>query len=728
MNAARRHEIEALLEEPAAAPPPHLLEALRGEIPPALPARASAPPAPFARSWARLAAALAACALGAYLLARQHPPAGEASPTPSPAPRVALPLAPAPPVPPAAPSEPTAPTATPATPPAVLPPPAPAASELVVNVTDGAGNPLPGATLTVGGARAPLVTDAAGRARLQVPSHQQVEVHAALEGFEAATVKSLTARAGRRATLDLQLRASPDLVTVTAESPPLDEKRIATGSTVVRWSELATIPTAATAPPAPSSATGGGAVRYRQPYGDMFFRATGTSPFVATAEDRLSTFALGVDTGSYALARRYLRDGHLPPPEAVRVEEFINAFHYGIQPSTGDDFTLGAEAGPSPFSTSRLHRLVRVTVAARTLSAAARRPANLTFVVDVSGSMAQENRLGLVKRSLALLLDELRPEDRVALVVFGTNARVVLEPTSDRAALATAIGALETEGATNTEEGLRLGFDLARRAFRPEAVNRILLCSDGVANVGATGPESILARIGEEAKRGIQLSTVGFGMGNYNDALMERLADEGDGTYAYVDAFAEARKIFVESLTGTLATVAFDAKAQVEWNPRVVERYRLLGYENREVADEKFRDDAVDAGEVGAGHVVTALYEVQLAHGPRPWDRLGAVRVRYRPATAEGTRAAAREVALPLGAPTRAGAGDGSPAQRLAAVVAEFAEMLKRTYWTRGHSFDRLAATARALAPIAGHEAELAELRELIAQASAVVARSPARR
>ena len=215
-------------------------------------------------------------------------------------------------------------------------------------------------------------------------------------------------------------------------------------------------------------------------------------------------------------------------------------------------------------------------------------------------------------------------------MVYGSRGRVLLEPSGDLEAIRRAIDRLTPGGSTNAEEGLLLGYELARRHFRPESINRLVLCSDGVANVGRTGPESILARVEREAGDGIELTTVGFGMGNYNDVLMEQLADRGDGNYAYVDTLDEARRIFVENLTGTLQTIASDAKIQVEFDPEAVSRYRLLGYENRDVADQHFRDDTVDAGEIGAGHRVTALYEIKLADEPRRRGPLAEVRLRYR--------------------------------------------------------------------------------------------------
>ncbi|HWN44435.1 MAG TPA: von Willebrand factor type A domain-containing protein, partial [Thermoanaerobaculia bacterium] len=308
--------------------------------------------------------------------------------------------------------------------------------------------------------------------------------------------------------------------------------------------------------------TGGDAEPNDEAYGDTFYRSAGVNPFVDTDEDRLSTFGLDVDTASYTVTRRYLGDGNLPVPESVRVEEFVNFFHYGDEPPTRDDFAIRAEGAPTPFA-GEGYRLLRFNIRGREIRPEDRKPAVLTFVVDVSGSMQVENRLGLVKSSLGLLLDRLKPTDKVGLVVYGDEARVVLEPTHDLSRVRAAVDSLQIDGSTNAEAGLLLGYDMANRYFRPEGNNRILLCSDGVANVGNTGPGSILERIGKEARRGIELTTLGFGMGNYNDHLMEQLANKGDGRYAYLDTLEEARRVLVEELEGTLETIAKDAKVQV---------------------------------------------------------------------------------------------------------------------------------------------------------------------
>jgi Ca-activated chloride channel family protein len=429
-----------------------------------------------------------------------------------------------------------------------------------------------------------------------------------------------------------------------------------------------------------------------QAYGDVFFESAGVNPFIDTEDDRLSTFGLDVDTGSYTVARRYLRDGHLPPREAVRVEEFVNYFSYGDPPPARGDFALRAEGAPSPFAAGPQYRLLRFNLRAREVDAENRKPAVLTFVVDVSGSMNQENRLGLVKQALSLLLGQLHGSDKVGLVIYGDRGQVLLEPSSDREAIQRAIDRLAPGGSTNAEEGLALAYDVAGRAFRPGAINRIILCTDGVANVGNTGPESILARIGREARRGIELTSLGFGMGNYNDALLEQLADKGDGRYAYIDDLDEARRVLVEELTGTLQTIARDAKVQVDFDPAVVSRWRLLGYENRDIADDKFRDDTVDAGEIGAGHNVTALYEVKLKPGVAGGQKIATLHLRFRAADTREVLETTRELRVA----DLAGSWDmASPSFRLAALVGELAEVLRGSYWAEDVKLDDLAKQAR---------------------------------
>jgi Ca-activated chloride channel homolog len=344
----------------------------------------------------------------------------------------------------------------------------------------------------------------------------------------------------------------------------------------------------------------------------------------------------------------------------------------------------------------------------------------MTFVIDVSGSMDMENRLSLVKQSLSLLLDQLKPTDRIGLVVYGSEARLLLEPSNDREAVRRAIDRLQPEGATNAEAGLMLGYEVASRNFRQNASNRIILCSDGVANVGHAGPQAILGQIGREARRGIELSTLGFGMGNYNDHLMEQLANKGDGRYAYIDTFDEAKRVLVEEVTGMLQTIAKDAKVQVEFNPAVVARYRLLGYENRAIADERFRDDKVDAGEIGAGHSVTALYEIELKPNAPSGGLIATLNLRYRTPVVGNQTETARKLYLSELAPSWEKA---SPGFRLAASVAQFAEILRESPWAKGMLSDviREIRSASARLPKSTQE-RVRELGDLVGRAGRIKA------
>ena len=425
---------------------------------------------------------------------------------------------------------------------------------------------------------------------------------------------------------------------------------------------------------------------------DMYFKGSGTNPFIDTEDDHLSTFGMDVDTGSYSVTRRYLTDGYLPPPEAVRVEEFINAFDYSYDPPAADAFAIHIDGTPSKFGEGKRLQLLRIGLQGRVVPDEHRKDAILTFVIDVSGSMKKENRLGLVKKALNILVDQLRPTDKVGIVVYGSRGRLVLPHTGieQRSEILAAINSLSPSGSTNAEEGLRIGYDLAWRNASVNHINRVILCSDGVANVGNTGPDEILKEIRAYVNKGITLSTVGFGMGNYNDVLMERLADTGNGSYAYVDTLSEAKRIFVENLTGTLQLIAKDAKIQVDFNPEVVSRFRLLGYENRRLKHEQFRDDTVDAGEVGSGHQVTALYEIKLH--PDATGKMATVSIRY----ADPDNHRVSEVSEDISVSQLHESFDTAPATfRLAAGVAEFAEILRESYWAKDGSLDSVHQTVK---------------------------------
>ncbi len=459
-------------------------------------------------------------------------------------------------------------------------------------------------------------------------------------------------------------------------------------------------------------AHGGSAIVNGKPYDAAFFKDHGTNPFVDADDDHRSTFALDVDTASYTVARSYLKDGRLPPPEAVRVEEFVNYFEYGYGAPHDRAFAIDVDGARSHWGRNR--HLLRVGLQARTVKASRREDAVLTFVIDVSGSMQQENRLELVKRSLRYLVDQLGEDDRVGIVTYGTNAEVVLRHVGmeERDDILDAIDDLEPEGSTNAEAGLREGYRLASKAFRPGAVNRVILCTDGVANVGATGPDQILEEVARYVKNGITLTAVGFGMENFNDVLLERLGDRGNGHYAYIDGFDEAKRLFGRDLTSTLQLVAREARIQVDFDPATVRSWRLIGYENRDMADDRFRDKHTDGGEVGAGHSVTALYEVkswddEIAH-PRWNGRVATIRLRWRDPESDRWE----EITEQVEAHDLEGDFDrASSSFQLAVAAAEFAEILHRSPWAKERSLDWVLEIARG---VEGDVADRKEVRELV--------------
>jgi Ca-activated chloride channel family protein len=445
---------------------------------------------------------------------------------------------------------------------------------------------------------------------------------------------------------------------------------------------------------------------------DMYVKHYGVNPTVATTDEATSTFSADVDTGSYTLARAWLGRGELPNEAAVRVEEFVNAFDYGYRAPETEAFAVQVEVFPSPSRAG--YHLLRLGLQGKQVDASQRKPANLVFTLDVSGSMAGENRLGLAKRALGLLAGQLTEADTVALVVYGTDARVVLAPTNgaEREKILGAIDGVQSEGSTNVQAGLELAYALATRAFKPNGINRIVLCSDGVANNGVTTADLLFEKVKDRAAKGITLSTVGFGMGTYNDTLMERLADQGDGNYAYVDRLAEAQRIFVEQLTGTLQVIAKDVKLQLEFNSAAVERYRLIGFENRVLAKKDFANDKVDAGDIGAGHSMTALYEVKLKD--RSAATLATFRARFKQPT--GGASGLIEKALPMSIVQDALSSASGPA-RLAVIAAGFAEKLRGSYWARNLKWEGLESMLAELPPPVRTQPQVLELARLIATA-----------
>ncbi len=409
-----------------------------------------------------------------------------------------------------------------------------------------------------------------------------------------------------------------------------------------------------------------------------------------TREQPVSTFSIDVDTGGYANVRRFLNQGRLPPKDAVRTEELINYFDYAYpQPrDRAQPLALTTELAPTPWNPHTQLLLVGL----QGYAPAQRPAANLVFLIDVSGSMDQPNKLPLLISAFKLLAGQLEARDRVSLVTYAGNAGVVLEPTpgDQRAKILGAIEHLRAGGSTHGSAGIKTAYRLAEQARLPEGINRVILATDGDFNVGTVNHEALIQLIEQQRAKGISLTTLGFGGGNYNDQLMEQLADKGNGNYAYIDTLQEARKVLVDELASTLETIAGDVKVQIEFNPAQVTEYRLIGYENRLLAREDFNNDRVDAGEVGAGHRVTALYEIILAGQPPRIEplRYGAVPIAAGETSATGGELAflklryklpgqAESTLISQAIATPTGQESASERLRFAAAVAAFGQYLR---------------------------------------------------
>jgi Ca-activated chloride channel family protein len=436
------------------------------------------------------------------------------------------------------------------------------------------------------------------------------------------------------------------------------------------------------------------------------------NPFLAVPQNPLSTFSIDVDTASYANVRRYLMDGQLPPRDAVRIEELINYFTYDYAPPRGcTPFSILADVTECPWNAS--HRLARIALKGREVPADQRPPSNLVFLVDVSGSMRPANRLPLLKTALRLLVNHLSARDRVAIVAYAGAAGLVLPSTSceARESILAALDRLEAGGSTNGGAGIQLAYQLAADHFIPQGINRVILATDGDFNVGVTNRGDLTRLIEDRAKSGVYLSVLGFGMGNLKDATMEQLADRGNGNYAYIDTLEEAQKVLVDQMVGTLMTIAKDVKIQIEFNPARVASYRLIGYENRLLRAEDFNNDRKDAGDIGAGHTVTALYELvpagQHADSPKvdplkyqrapltsdaaARDELMTVKLRYK--EPDGDSSALIERAVADSYETMA---DASPDFKFAAAVAAFGMILRDSEYHGNATFDNVLSWVEA--------------------------------
>jgi Ca-activated chloride channel homolog len=446
------------------------------------------------------------------------------------------------------------------------------------------------------------------------------------------------------------------------------------------------------------------------------YNAIQENSFLSSADHPLSTFSIDVDTASYANVRRFLLDDQLPPQGAIRTEELINYFTYDYAtPKNDAPFAVSLDVAQAPWDARR--QLVRIGLKGDELDASSRPPANLIFLVDVSGSMDEPNKLPLLQRSLRALVENLHPEDRVAMVSYAGSSGLVLPstPASRRGEIHAAIDNLQAGGSTHGSSGITLAYELARENFLKDGANRVILCTDGDFNVGVTDQSELQKLIERERASGVFLSVLGFGTGNLKDSTMEMLANKGNGNYAYIDSFSEARKALVEQMGGTLFTIAKDVKIQVEFNPARVEAYRLIGYENRLLAKEDFNNDKKDAGEIGAGHAVTALYEIipvgegvpgnpsvdplkyeQSAPSPRrriydASNEMLTVKFRYK--APEG--GASRLLEFPLSAPEVGVFAEAPDDFRFAAAVAAFGMKLRGSAEAGDLSWDEILRIAR---------------------------------
>ena len=565
------------------------------------------------------------------------------------------------------------------------------------HVRDPGGAALQNARVSIIGTALGTVTDRSGAYFIDKVPVGTYLLRAQVIAHTPTAVHGVTVRAGQTTTVDVVLQASPirSSVAVAQESDALNRVAAKAAPGVMGFA---------------ARDDESWRVR-REPWNTEEYGHTEENPFFAVSAHPLSTFSVDVDRASYSNVRRFLLDGQAPPKDAVRIEELVNYFPYDYAEPAGDDpVAIHTELAPAPWKPQ--HQLLRIGLQARRVDLRGLPPSNLVFLLDVSGSMQEPNKLPLVKASLAMLVNTLRATDRVAIVVYAGSAGLVLPSTSgdERPKILAAIEQLEAGGSTAGGAGIKRAYDEAVANFIRGGNNRVILATDGDFNVGLSSDGELVRLIEDRRKTGVFLTVLGFGMGNLKDSKMEQLADHGNGNYAYIDNLLEAKKTLVHELGATLFTVAKDVKIQVEFNPARVRAYRLIGYENRLLAEEDFADDAKDAGEMGAGHSVTALYEIvpvgadtdvtirmpdslryQSVRAPSrdAGPELGFVKVRYKEPDGDRSRMLTR----PVGAEaTRAPSTDF----RFQTAVAEFGLLLKSSAYRGGASFEDVIAAARA--------------------------------
>lgn len=460
-------------------------------------------------------------------------------------------------------------------------------------VTDGTNAPIAGVNVSVQGTSAGTVTDHAGRFSIRVPNLARALVFKKT-GYNPLTIP-VTSDSVLNAVLTQKMAKAEQLADqelLNAEQPPRARKSLALNQ--VR-SAPATFSGTVMQLPSPTES----------------YKPINENGFLSVGQQPVTTFSVDVDRAAYSNVRRFLNNGQMPPEDAVRIEEMINYFDYDYpQPSGEHPVAITAETTDSPWNPGL--KLVHIGLQAKTVSTENLPASNLVFLIDVSGSMSDPNKLPLLKQAFKLLVDQLRAEDKISIVAYAGSAGMVLAPTagSEKKTIKDALDKLEAGGSTAGGEGIELAYDLAKKHFLSKGNNRVILATDGDFNVGISSESELQKLIEEKRKAGIFLSVMGFGMGNYKDSQVETLADKGNGNYAYIDNIQEARKEFVQEFGGTLFTIAKDVKIQIEFNPAHVQAYRLIGYENRALRNDEFNDDKKDAGDMGSGHTVTAIYEI----------------------------------------------------------------------------------------------------------------------
>ncbi|MDN3551313.1 vWA domain-containing protein [Mucilaginibacter aquaedulcis] len=610
-------------------------------------------------------------------------------------------------------------------------------------VYDNNKSALPGVHVLITGTQTAALTDVKGHYNIDVPEGK-ASLTFSFIGFETQTVK-----VGKNNTIDVYLQASNlQLNEVVAVGYGSEKKKDLTGAvTSINPAPVAGLQgklagvSVASAPAAKVMIRGTNSIR-RYSANDMMmmpppaentesYKGITENGFKTTESEPLSTFSVDVDAASYSNVRRFINSGQLPPADAVRIEEMINYFHYNLAgPTSNEPVAINTELSAAPWNSN--HRLLRIGLKAKTIATDKLPASNLVFLIDVSGSMDEPTKLPLVQSSLKMLVNQLRPKDKVAIVVYAGAAGVVLPATSGdkKTTINNAIDNLQAGGSTAGGAGIKLAYKIAQENFMKGGNNRVMLATDGDFNVGASSDDDMEKLIEKERESGISLSVLGFGMGNYKDSKMETLADKGNGNYAYIDNITEARKTLISEFGGTLFTIAKDVKLQVEFNPAKVQAYRLVGYENRALNKEDFNNDKKDAGDMGSGHTVTAFYEIIPAgvkddysgsvdplkyQKPKPVqytnisDEMLTIKFRYKQPTSSVSKMSHVEVYdKPLAL------NSTSTDFRFAAAVAEFGMLLRDSQFKQHATYDQAIKMARAAKgdDAEGYRAEFIKLAE----------------